>query len=146
MESQEAIIAQYKELFNCEEAGKPTAYDDMDWNAEEFSGGGPCATPEIGTFLQISKGIREPFDGVHFAATELATQWAGYMDGAIQSGERAAEEVLHRLFDQACLPEADAPASVVKAKPAQPGAVDRILAWSFGLYVRYIAGRRIERN
>jgi hypothetical protein len=30
---------------------------------------------------------------VHFAGTECATYWYGYMEGAVQSGERAAREV-----------------------------------------------------
>ena len=33
---------------------------------------------------------------LHFASTET-THWQGYMDGAIQSGERAAAEVLEAL-------------------------------------------------
>jgi hypothetical protein len=37
--------------------------------------------------------LREPVGNVHFAGTEAATVWAGYMDGAVQSGERAAREV-----------------------------------------------------
>lgn len=34
---------------------------------------------------------------IHFAGTETATDWSGYMDGAIQSGWRAAVEVGERL-------------------------------------------------
>lgn len=34
-----------------------------------------------------------PFGRVHFAGTITATLWAGYMEGAIESGERAAVEV-----------------------------------------------------
>ena len=30
---------------------------------------------------------------VYFAGTETATQWSGYMEGAIEAGERAAREV-----------------------------------------------------
>ena len=37
--------------------------------------------------------LRQPFGRLHFAGTETATHWAGYMDGAIQAGERAAGEV-----------------------------------------------------
>jgi len=33
---------------------------------------------------------------VHWAGTETATEWQGYMEGALQSGERAAEEILGR--------------------------------------------------
>jgi monoamine oxidase len=31
---------------------------------------------------------------LHWAGTETAAVWNGYMDGAVQSGERAAAEVL----------------------------------------------------
>lgn len=34
------------------------------------------------------------FNRIHWAGTETATQWCGYMSGAIQSGQRAALEVL----------------------------------------------------
>ena len=33
-------------------------------------------------------------DRLHFAGTETAIEWTGYMEGAAQSGERAAAEVL----------------------------------------------------
>ena len=47
-------------------------------------------------FLTISA-IREPIGCLFFAGTEAATEWTGYMEGAVQSGERAAREVLHKM-------------------------------------------------
>ena len=60
--------------------------------------------------------LREPHDRVHFAGTETATQWIGwvvmmmmimimmmmtrYMDGAVESGMRAAWEVLNIIKPQ----------------------------------------------
>ena len=32
---------------------------------------------------------------MYFAGTETAIKWPGYMDGAVEAGERAAREVLH---------------------------------------------------
>jgi monoamine oxidase len=37
---------------------------------------------------------------IYWAGTETATQWCGYMDGAVQAGERAALEVLYELQPQ----------------------------------------------
>ena len=37
--------------------------------------------------------LREPIGPLHWAGTETATKWNGYIDGALQSGERAAREV-----------------------------------------------------
>ena len=52
---------------------------------------GPRALTSTGTTL------REPVGRVHFAGTETATQWTGYLEGALESGERAAREVLRGL-------------------------------------------------
>jgi monoamine oxidase len=34
---------------------------------------------------------------IHWAGTETSNYWNGYMDGAVRSGERAADEVLAEL-------------------------------------------------
>ncbi len=44
-----------------------------------------------------ARATREPFLNVHFCGTESATVWQGYMDGAIESGERAANELLYSI-------------------------------------------------
>ena len=40
---------------------------------------------------------RQPVGRIHWAGTETSTYWNGYMDGAVRSGERAAQEVLAGL-------------------------------------------------
>ena len=35
---------------------------------------------------------------VHFCGTETSTEWQGYMDGAAESGERVANEILCTLY------------------------------------------------
>lgn len=47
----------------------------------------------------MARATREPFLNVHFCGTESATEWNGYMDGAIQSGERVMNEVLYKLYE-----------------------------------------------
>ena len=41
--------------------------------------------------------LREPVGRIHWAGTETSTFWNGYMDGAVRSGERAANEVLAQV-------------------------------------------------
>lgn len=41
----------------------------------------------------LSRVLREPVGRLYFAGTETATEWSGYMEGAVQAGERAAREV-----------------------------------------------------
>lgn len=38
--------------------------------------------------------LRAPSGRLHFVGTETAYEWKGYMDGAVRSGERGAQEVL----------------------------------------------------
>jgi len=37
---------------------------------------------------------RGEHDRIHLAGAEAAVRWPGYMEGAIEAGERAADEVL----------------------------------------------------
>jgi monoamine oxidase len=46
-----------------------------------------------GTLTGLGPVLREPCGPVHWAGTDTATEWPGYMDGAIQAGERAAAEI-----------------------------------------------------
>ena len=41
--------------------------------------------------------LRAPAGRIHFVGTETAFEWKGYMEGAVRSGERGAEEVLLSL-------------------------------------------------
>ena len=43
------------------------------------------------------RATREPFLNVHFAGTETAANWQGFMEGAVESGERVANEVIYAL-------------------------------------------------
>ena len=52
-----------------------------------------AATPECsgpGAWTGYGRVLREPVGRIHWAGTETATRWMGYLDGAIQSGRRAA--------------------------------------------------------
>jgi monoamine oxidase len=73
---------------------EPDEYVEKDWAAEEWSRG--CYGGRFGTGVWTGYGeaLREPVGRIHWAGTETAEVWNGYMDGAIRSGERAAREVL----------------------------------------------------
>jgi monoamine oxidase len=78
------------------QARHPQTVADVSWENEIFSGGGYSATPIPGS-AHIATRIAEPLGRVHFAGTETASRHAGYIDGAISSGERAARDVLAQL-------------------------------------------------
>lgn len=78
-------------------APPPVAYVDKDWTADPWSAGCYVGLMPPGLMTRAGEALRRPCGRIHFAGTETATRWAGYLDGAIESGERAAAEVLARL-------------------------------------------------
>ncbi|WP_082530754.1 flavin monoamine oxidase family protein [Aeromicrobium sp. Root344] len=75
------------------EALDPIEYVEHDWTHERWTMGSPIATVQPGATVAYGSTIREPHGRVHWAGTETATYWSGYMDGAVRAGERAAAEV-----------------------------------------------------
>ena len=67
---------------------------ERDWLAEEWAKGGPVSNLGPGVLATHGRALREPVGPLHFAATEYASVWCGYMDGAVRSGEAAATAIL----------------------------------------------------
>ena len=93
---QSAVLNQYTTWFGSQ-ARNPIAYFDTNWSDEVWTRGCPVGIPSLGTLLAYGPLIREPVGRIHWAGTETSTYWNGYMDGAVRSGERAAQEVLSAL-------------------------------------------------
>jgi monoamine oxidase len=72
-------------------------YVERNWPAEQWSRGCYGAVFPAGTWVACGKAIREPVGLIHWAGTETSTVFAGYIDGAVRSGERAAAEVLEQM-------------------------------------------------
>lgn len=79
------------------EAASFIHYGEKDWAEEEFSGGCPTNVMAPGLLTYYHPSLRTPCGRIHWAGTETATQWCGYMSGAVQAGQRAALEVLSEL-------------------------------------------------
>ncbi|BBZ10008.1 flavin monoamine oxidase family protein [Mycobacterium branderi] len=80
-----------------EEALKPLDYVDHRWGTEKFAPGGPTAAVPPGSWTRYGPWLRRPVGPVHWAGTETADEWTGFLDGAVRSGRRAAAEVAARL-------------------------------------------------
>ena len=76
-----------------DDARRPIAFVERDWNAEPWTRGCYGAHLPPGAWTQVGAALREPVGPIHWAGTETAERWCGYIDGAITSGERAADEV-----------------------------------------------------
>lgn len=75
-------------------AAQPLEYAEQAWEEEEWSGGGPTSNFGPGGWTSCGAHLREPSGRLHWAGTETATVWSGYMEGALQAGERVAAEAL----------------------------------------------------
>ncbi|MBK3565380.1 FAD-dependent oxidoreductase [Streptomyces sp. MBT62] len=79
-------------------AGAPVDYVEKIWPRTGWTiGGYECFVTPGGWTRHGREGWREPSGLVHWAGTETASVWNGYIDGAISSGERAAAEVISAL-------------------------------------------------
>lgn len=67
------------------------------WKNEQWSQGCPCPAMGPGGLTKFEKVLRAPAGCIHFVGTETAYEWKGYMEGAVRSGERGAQEVLASL-------------------------------------------------
>ena len=75
-------------------ATQPLELVDMNWLAEPWTRGCSMARMGTGVITNFFKEIREPVGHIHWAGTETATVSHGAIDGAVRSGERAAQEIL----------------------------------------------------
>ena len=91
-----AALADFAEIFG-PQALDPIDFLDQRWGAETFAPGGPTAAVPPGSWTQFGALLRRPVGPLHWAGTETADEWTGFMDGAVRSGRRAADEVARSL-------------------------------------------------
>ncbi len=86
-----SVLAALVEQFGAA-AAAPLDYTEVDWSTDPWSTGCVASLPP--NVLSAGATWREPHGRIHIAGTESATIWPGYMEGAIEAGERAAAEIL----------------------------------------------------
>ncbi|GLC46850.1 hypothetical protein PLESTB_001541100 [Pleodorina starrii] len=105
-ERRAAVLQQYEQYFGTAAARLDcTDFISKDWMSEPYSQGCFAALMPPGLATRGGASARHPIGSgsgsgggsVFFAGTELAREWAGYFEGAVEAGERAAEEVAAAL-------------------------------------------------
>lgn len=102
-ERKKAVVEQLRHGFGAVLAGgekdvpEPVAYVEGEWVGRKFFGGGPVPLMRPGVLTEVRGALTEPFGRVHFVGAETAEVWRGYMEGAVRSGLRGAEEVVGAL-------------------------------------------------
>jgi monoamine oxidase len=86
----EALVARFGRR-----AATPVEFIETPWWTESWTRGCSMAHFPLGTLTRYGHLIREPFGQVHWAGTETATTSYGAIDGAVRSGQRAAQEILN---------------------------------------------------
>jgi monoamine oxidase len=92
----QAALSDFAQAFGAR-ALNPIDYFEQDWTSEQWSRGCPVSVVAPGVVTEFLPNLITPYGLVHWAGTETATYWNGYMSGAIESGVRAAKEVLAEL-------------------------------------------------
>ncbi|WP_432062422.1 flavin monoamine oxidase family protein [Streptomyces sp. S1] len=75
----------------------PADWHEKAWHLDEHVGGGYAALASPGSTDGYFPVSSRPIGTLHWAGTETADEHAGYVEGAIASGERAAREVAESL-------------------------------------------------
>ena len=99
-EERRAIVLDCMARFFGADASRAIDYVDHAWGADEWSRGCYGGYMPPGAWVAAGPALREPVGRLHWAGTETATVWNGYMDGAVSSGERAAAEAAAALASE----------------------------------------------
>lgn len=87
------VLKAYVERFG-DEARNPIYYDDYSFTDNPWIGGAYTGFFNNGIFSAYGKFLTKPDGNIHWAGTETSTYFKGFMEGAVLSGERVAEEIL----------------------------------------------------
>ncbi|KZL85935.1 flavin-containing amine [Colletotrichum incanum] len=96
-ERQAEVLSQFNAVFSTivDNVPEPINIIEKEWTKDEWAMGAPNPVMVQGVITSdAGKAIREPFGNIHFIGTETSIVWKGYMEGAVLSGIRGAQEVI----------------------------------------------------
>lgn len=98
-ERRAALTAELVRHFG-DKAARPQLYVDGEWGSRQWTRG--CYNANCGPLVWTTYGpaLAEPIGPIHWASTDTAVEWSAYMEGAVDAGERAANEVIAALAGQ----------------------------------------------
>lgn len=87
------VLADFVRYFG-PQAGEPLSYHEYSWGDDAFARGAYGGYWTQGLWTTYGPELRASIGTLHWSGTETSPEWNGKMEGAVQSGERAAAEVL----------------------------------------------------
>jgi monoamine oxidase len=85
------------------QAATPVSFVERNWNEEAFARGAYSAVFPPGAWTQLGSTWRAPVGRIHWAGAETSPRWYGYIDGAVRSGEAAADAVMRAIRTEPAL-------------------------------------------
>jgi monoamine oxidase len=102
-ERRQAVLEHFAQFFG-PQAREPIAFVEKNWTEEPWCRGCYVGLMPPGAMTALGEALRTVCGRIHWAGTETATEWMGYIDGAVQAGYRAADEVIQRLRTEGAAP------------------------------------------
>lgn len=99
-ERRSAVLNQLAEGFNVgpdSELFRPIEIFEQIWKHEPYSQGALAPITALGHYTKYASVYGKPIGNLHFVGTEYSMEWKGYMEGALCSGEKGAQEVVETL-------------------------------------------------
>ncbi|KAF2095861.1 amine oxidase B [Rhizodiscina lignyota] len=82
------------------EVYRPIEFFEQIWKHEPYSKGALAPVTALGHYTKFDSVYGKPVGNLHFVGTEFSTEWKGYMEGALCSGEQGAKGVVEALRRQ----------------------------------------------
>ena len=93
LEQRKAVFLDSLVKFFGQEAARPVSYLEHSWSDEKWSRGCFAGVFPPGVWTSLGHALWRPEGRIHWAGTETARQWCGYIEGALESGERVTREI-----------------------------------------------------
>jgi monoamine oxidase len=87
------MMRSLKQYFG-EKAETAIQYLDFTMSDEAWSKGCYAGLMSVNSWSKFQDNYRKSEDRLHFAGTEAATRWHGYIEGAVLAGEAAASKII----------------------------------------------------
>jgi len=91
----DSVLSTLAKFFG-EEARKPEEFIFYNWNEDPWARGGYAGYMPPGVMTTVGDTLQDPSGHIYWAGTETSVKWNGYIEGAIQSGLRAANQILEQ--------------------------------------------------
>lgn len=95
-ERRDFVVSEIVRIFG-DAGANPVDYTDKAWSADPWRRGGYGTQPTPGAWTVAGEAWNRPVDRIHWAGSDTSAVWNGYVEGALQAGQRAANEVMAEL-------------------------------------------------